>query len=87
MKKPVSRAGSRATACATESSSPGTLAMSTARATCCASSVASHRSASASDVPGGSHSSVVQIDSAGESLKRPRGSSRASTSKKCREKK
>jgi len=60
MKNPTSRSGWRATAVATDSSSPETLAISAARPTPCVSSSRIHRSASASGVPGSSHCSSRQ---------------------------
>ena len=87
MKKPTKRSGASATAAATDSSSPGTLAMSAARCTCWRSSSATHRRASASTDSGASHCSVAQIASTASVVNRPCGSSRASVSKKRGEKK
>src|SRR4051812_5711387 len=60
MKNPTKRVGWCATASATDSSSPGTLAISAARATSRVSSSLTHRSARASGSPGTSHSSSPQ---------------------------
>ena len=86
MKNPTKPRGNFATAVATDASSPGTLAMSTARCTWCRSISVIQRSASASGVPGASHPSAAGTATAGSASNRP-PASRASVSKKRGEKK